>query len=37
MKYDLLEVRQYATRQEMGAAAAGDIRDRILALLQEKP
>ena len=36
MKYDRLEVRQFAARQEMGAAAAGDIRDRILALLREK-
>ena len=36
MKYDELEVRQFETRQEMGAAAAADIRDRILQLLQEK-
>ena len=36
MKYGELEVRQFETRQEMGAAAAADIRDRILALLREK-
>ena len=36
MKYDELEVRQFETRQEMGAVAAADIRDRILQLLQEK-
>lgn len=36
MKYGELEVREFETRQEMGAAAAADIRDRILALLQEK-
>lgn len=36
MKYDLLTVRQFETRAQMGAAAAADIRDRILQLLREK-
>jgi len=36
MKYGELKVQRFETRQEMGAAAAGDIRDRILELLQKK-
>ena len=36
MKCGELEVRQFETRAQMGAAAAADIRDRILQLLQEK-
>ena len=36
MKYDALEVKIFETRPQMGAAAAVDIRDRILSLLTEK-
>ena len=36
MKYDALEVKIFETRPQMGAAAAADIRDRILSLLTEK-
>ena len=35
MKCGELEVRQFETRAQMGAAAAADIRDRILQLLQD--
>ena len=36
-KKDFLSVEIYDTRAEMGAAAARDIRERLLALLAEKP
>lgn len=36
MKTDLLTVNVFPTRNEMGCAAASDIRDRIVALLSEK-
>lgn len=37
MRVDNLEVKIFKTRAEMGRSAALDIRDRILALLAEKP
>jgi len=36
MKYDNLEVKIFDTRPQMGAAAAADIRERLLSLLAEK-